>query len=143
MSLLHRANPADLLKKVPLFEGMSARDLKVVAAEMREDSFKAGKAIVTEGDPGGRFYLIVEGQAKVTQNGRSRGVLQPGDSFGELSLIDKGPRSATVTAQTDVVARSLTSISFLALLDEHSSMSRKVMVELAKLVRKTEKALNR
>ena len=125
----------DMLKRVPLFEGLSGKDLKAVFNETKEETFRAGTDIVTQGGVSGRMYLIIEGEAKVTVNGRTRRTLRAGDFFGELSLIDKGPRSATVTATSNVVARSLTSFSFLALVDEHASISRKVMQQLCRQIR--------
>ena len=133
-------NDASLLKNVPLFEGLSGKDLKAIFNETREETFKAGTAIVTEGGVSGRFYLIIEGEAKVSAGGRTRRTLRAGEYFGELSLIDKGPRSATVTATSNVVARSLTSFSFLALVDEHASISRKVMQQLCRQIRANDKS---
>src|SRR5687768_15572757 len=125
------------LSKVPLFEGLSKRDLKRIADEMREESFPQGKEIVREGQMGGRMYVILSGRCSVNVNGRKRGSLAAGDHFGVISMLDKGLRSATVVADGLVDAISLSSWNFLALMEEFPTISRKVMAELARLVRES------
>lgn len=123
------------LSKIPLFEGLSKRDLKRVASEMREETFKAGREIVKEGQMGGRMYVILAGICSVNVNGRKRGSLSSGDHFGVISMLDKGTRSATITAEGLVDTVSLSSWNFLATMEEHPLIARKVMAELARLVR--------
>lgn len=123
------------LQRIPLLSGLSKADLKRVLAETHLERFRKDAVVVSEGDPGGRMFVIVEGLAKVTVNGRKRKTLGPGDHFGEISLLDKGHRSATVTAETEVAALSLTSWNFLALLKEHWSMSAAVLKGMAAMIR--------
>lgn len=123
------------LQRIPLLAGLSKADIKRVLAETQLERFPKGQVIVSEGDPGGRMFVIVEGLAKVTVGGRKRKTLGPGDHFGEISLLDKGRRSATVSAETEVTALSLTSWNFLALLKEHWSMSAAVLKGMASMIR--------
>lgn len=124
-----------VLSKIPLFEGLSKRDLKRIASEMREETFNKGKEIVKEGQMGGRMYVILAGICSVVVGGRKRGSLSNGDHFGVISMLDKGARSATIVSEGLVDAVSLSSWNFLALMEEHPVIARKVMAELARLVR--------
>jgi CRP/FNR family cyclic AMP-dependent transcriptional regulator len=130
-----------LLSKVPLFEGLSKKELRSVAKELQEETFNSGQDIVTAGKPGGRFYLIVDGQAKVIKGDRARSTLGPGDYFGEISIIDKGPRSATVRADSYVRALSIASWNFLSVLEENFSIARKIMETLCARVRESDRSL--
>lgn len=130
-----------VLQKVPLFEGLSRNHLKSILRETQLETIPAGQVVVAEGMPGGRMFLILEGLAKVSVGGRKRATLGPGDFFGEMSLFDKGPRSATVTAETGIRALSLASWNFLALLQEHWPMNQKVLHVLASRVRELERSI--
>lgn len=93
------ARLADELKKVPLFSGLTQRQLKQLAKSFREREFKAGTEVVREGQMSGiGFFVIAEGDASVSVDGREVARLGPGDHFGELALISERVRSATVTA---------------------------------------------
>lgn len=132
------ANPEALLKTVPLFEGLSKKELRYLVKQARTEHIPSGKTVVKEGDPGGRFYIILEGLAKVTIRGRKRSTLARGDFFGEISLIDRGPRSATVLAETNMHTLSLSSWDFLALLEENWPMAKKVLEQLCQRARSVE-----
>lgn len=127
------------LKRVPLFSQCSDRELREIAKDMREELFSAGQDIVREGAAGGPFFVILEGRAKVIINGRTRRTFEPGAYFGELALIDKGPRSATIRADTQVKAMSITSWNFLNLLENNFKLAQKVMAGLAGRVRELDK----
>ena len=91
------------LKAVPLFQNCSARQLRRIANLGRESTFEAGRSLCEEGKFSKEFFVILEGHAEVRMGGRKRGTLGPGDYFGEIallrsSLIDRSPRTATVTA---------------------------------------------
>ena len=87
----------DVLAQVPLFAGVPPRFIKRLAGEMDEQRFMEGATIVRKGEPGETFYVLVEGEAKVTdENGKRLAQLIPGDFFGEISLMDGGPSTATV-----------------------------------------------
>jgi CRP-like cAMP-binding protein len=93
------ATLADELKNVPLFSGLSQRQLKHLARGFRERDVKSGAALIREGEKGGiSFFVIVDGTATASVNGREVKQLGPGDYFGELALISESVRSATVTA---------------------------------------------
>src|SRR2546426_7298361 len=130
-----RKRPLEMLASVALFEGLSRRELADIEAMAREVEFPAGEKIVTENEEGIGFHLILSGRAKVTVGNRTRGTLGPGKFFGELSLIDRGPRTTTVTAETAVKTLSLVSWDFLPLLDRNPSIARKIMVELCRRLR--------
>ena len=130
-----RKSQRDMLAGVSLFEGLSRRELKDIEEMGREVEFAPGQTIVTEEETGLGFHLILQGKARVTVRGRSRGTLGPGKFFGELSLIDRGPRTATVTAETPVKTLAIASWDFVRMLDKSPSVARKVMVELCRRLR--------
>ena len=131
----------DLLAGVDLFQGLSKKELRAIADMAKEMHFSPGQRVVTEGEEGGRFHLILDGKAKVTLGGRTRNVLGPGDYFGEISLIDGGPRSATVTAETPLRTMALAEWNFRPLLKEVPTIAPKVLVEMCRRLRSNEKQL--
>lgn len=92
----------EVLAKVPLFSMLSTRELEKLARECHDRTFPAGTILTEEDEFGTIFTVIAEGQATVTVRGKTARVLKAGDFFGEMALIDRSPRSATVTADTDV-----------------------------------------
>ena len=126
---------ADALRGVPLFACLDDKERRRVADLGRETRFAPGEDIVTEGHSAGPFFLLTEGDALVMVGGKERGKLGPGDFFGEMSLLDGRPRSATVRAIGDVRALSIGSWDFLALLERNWSMTHKLLNELAQRVR--------
>lgn len=98
----------DILSKVPIFSMLSNRDLEKLARETHERTFQSGTVLTEQEEFGTIFTVIVEGQATVTVHGKTARVLKPGDFFGEMALIDRSPRSATVTADTEVRCLMLT-----------------------------------
>lgn len=117
-----------LLGSVGLFEGLSQKELTQVHRQAREGEFTAGDVIVTEGETGVGFHLILSGRAKVLAGKKTIATLGPGDFFGELSLIDRGPRTATVIANTALKTLSLVSWEFIPMLDRNPSIARKLLV---------------
>ena len=117
-----------LLGSVGLFEGLSQKELTQVHRQAREGEFSPEEVIVTEGESGVGFHLILSGRAKVLAGKRTIATLGPGDFFGELSLIDRGPRTATVIASTNLRTLSLVSWEFLPMLDRNPSIARKLLV---------------
>src|SRR5262245_49625684 len=101
----------EALSKTDLFGSLSKRSLNKIAASARVLHHPAGSEIAEEGEKGVGFHLITSGTASVTVHGTSRPELGPGDYFGEISLIDGKPRSATVTATSDLETISLVSWS--------------------------------
>jgi CRP/FNR family transcriptional regulator, cyclic AMP receptor protein len=125
------------LKTVPLFSGCSTRELASLSQFLRVVDFPAGRAIVKQGATGTGLHVLLEGQTKVVVGGRTRRRLGPGDFFGEISLLDRGPRMATVIAETPVRTLSLSSWNFRAALKELPSMAIKMLEELAHRIRTT------
>ncbi|HET9520473.1 MAG TPA: cyclic nucleotide-binding domain-containing protein [Candidatus Limnocylindrales bacterium] len=108
----------DVLRQVPLFRGMSDRTIASVGGIAHPGSFAAGEVIVREGDVGDSFIVITAGTAAVTQGGRPLRTLGDGDFLGEIALIDGGPRTATVTATTDIEALVIDRDGFGRLMSE-------------------------
>jgi len=129
------------LKAVPLFAMLPDKDLKAIHSGCREELYSDGQAIVNEGSPGGPFFLIVSGHAKVTVGGRKKGQLGPGDYFGEIALIDKSTRMASVIADGPVSALAISSWDFLAICEQDFRVALKVMTGLAARVRAADKQL--
>jgi CRP/FNR family transcriptional regulator, cyclic AMP receptor protein len=123
------------LRTVPLFSDCSARELGSLGRFLRQVDFPAGREIVKEGQTGTGLHVIVEGEAKVVAGGRTRRRLGPGAFFGEISLLDRGPRTATVVAETPVRTLALSAWNFRAALKEHPSMAVKMLEEMASRVR--------
>ena len=90
--------PIEALEAVPLFAGLNPDELQQIALLFKERHFSAGETVVKEGSDGAAFFLIIEGEAAVSVNGRERTGLSAGDHFGEIALIDEGVRAATITA---------------------------------------------
>jgi CRP/FNR family cyclic AMP-dependent transcriptional regulator len=129
------AVPTELLRSVPLFDGFSDRDLKRLAQSFKERTFSAGDTIATEGKGGVGFFVIGDGEVAYSVNGEETGRGGPGEYFGEIALIDDGPRSATVVAATEVTAYGLTSWEFRPLVEENASMAWELLQVLAKRLR--------
>ena len=133
--------PAESLRKVPLFEGLDRREADQVARLLKERRFSAGETVVREHSGGSAFYLIVEGEATVSVAGKERGTLEPGDYFGEISLIDEGERSATITAKTDLVCQGLTYWDFRPLVQANAMIGWKLLQSLVRNLRQNAQEL--
>lgn len=118
------------LQGVPLFEGLGKKELEAILSVSKQVHHEAGHHIVREGASGAGFHLILDGKASVTSGDRALASLGPGEYFGEVSLIDGGPRSATVTAETGVTTLSLASWEFMPMLGKHPSIATKLLVAL-------------
>lgn len=135
------------LQNVPLFHGLSSRHLEQLAKRMVERTYAAGQTIVTQGQGGEGFFIIVSGKAEVSRE-RSDGTkievnaFGPNDFFGELALLDDGLRTASVTASAATHCLVLTRWDFLAALrDSEVEMSITILQELAKRFRRALDAL--
>lgn len=129
------------LASVPLFAALSKKELTKVARLTTELHLKAGTEVVREGEPGREAFIIVSGTAAVKRNGRRIATLGPGDAFGELALLDHGPRTATVVADTDLEVLVLNAGEFAGLLDEVPAVARKLLRTLATRVRELDRKL--
>ena len=128
----------DTIARVPLFAGLEKRDLERIASSFKERRFGAGSTVASEGQSGAGFFIITQGSASVSVEGEPRGALGPGDYFGEIALIDEGPRSATITAETDMTTYGLTPWEFRPIVESDSSVAWKLLQALAAKVRAAE-----
>jgi CRP-like cAMP-binding protein len=129
--LRHKDQYLEHLAQVPMFRACSQRDLVVIGRQGEDVTFHAGRVVVKEGDPADQFYVIVSGKAEVTRRGKSVATLGPGDYFGELGLLAKVPRDATVTAKTDLECVSISRREFGALLEDVPTLTRKLLHGMA------------
>jgi CRP-like cAMP-binding protein len=131
---------AELLRAVPLFSGLSRRHTKKLAERADEVEFRKGEVVVEAGARGGSFFVIVEGEARVTKSGRTVARLGPGDFFGELALLDGGPRSATVTAATPLLTIRIFKRAFDRLVAQEPGVAAKMLAVLAGRLRGLERS---
>ncbi len=122
----------DLLRRVPIFEGLDNRDLERIAGSLKQRTFRAGDVVTTEGQGGVGFFVIEDGEAKVTIHGSERRRLGPGDYFGEVALLNDSPRTATITAETELRCFGMTSWDFKPLVESHGSIAWKMLQAMAK-----------
>jgi CRP/FNR family transcriptional regulator len=120
-----------MLKRVPLFSTLDNKELDQIARSMRERLFKAGDTITQEGAGGAGFFVVGEGEADVVVSGETRGSIGPGDYFGEIALINESPRTATLTAKTDMVCYGMTPWDFRPLVESNSTIAWKLLTAMA------------
>jgi CRP/FNR family transcriptional regulator, cyclic AMP receptor protein len=128
-----------LLADVPLFTACSSRELSRISSLVDEVDAPAGKVLTRQGEPGRECFIVAEGRAKAAIRGWRTVSLGPGSVIGEMSLLDGGPRSATVTAETDMRLLVLGSRDFSALIDEVPNVARKVLRGMAERLRAAER----
>jgi CRP-like cAMP-binding protein len=141
MLLRRRSDKADVLKKVPLLSGFSQRDLDLIARVADEVKVDAGRVLTRQDGLGLEFLLILDGGARVERDGNVIARLGPGDFFGEMSLIDGKPRSATVIADSPAVLLVVEARSFRKLLDAVPGLQRKVLITLCGRLRAADASL--
>ena len=129
--MLRRNEKVELIKRVPLFSNCSKRELDQIAHIADEIDLREGKEMTREGSRGREFFVLLEGNADVTKNGRRVNQLTAGDFFGEIALVSDSPRTATVTATSPVRALVVTDRAFRRLLDGSPEIQRKVLMALA------------
>jgi CRP-like cAMP-binding protein len=130
MQLGHNSK-IDLIKRVPLFGSASKQELEEIASIADEIDLPAGRALITEGDTGREFFVLVEGTAEVERGGKTVAALGPGDFFGEIALIAKTPRNATITTTSPARALVITDRAFRQLLDHSPQIAVGVLTALA------------
>jgi pyruvate,water dikinase len=128
-------DPVRALQRVDLFAGMDRRQSEQIGRLLKERRFTKGETVIKEGTGGAAFFIITSGEAKVTSKGVDLATLGPGAYFGEVALIDGGPRSATVTAATDLVCYGLTFWEFRPLVERNGTIGWKLLQALAKQLR--------
>ncbi|MCU1427975.1 MAG: cyclic nucleotide-binding protein [Actinomycetia bacterium] len=123
------------LAEVPLFSHSSRRDLQEIARNTEVIDFPEGARIVSQGDAGNAFYVLLDGNATVRRNGRKVGELGPGDHFGELAVLDPAPRNADVVAATPVSVARLLVGPFRKMLRDVPTMNERLLAGLARRLR--------
>jgi CRP/FNR family transcriptional regulator, cyclic AMP receptor protein len=126
---------AELIRSVPLFSELDDKTVKQLAGEFVERHFDEGTAIATEGVEGLNFFVVASGEAAVTVQGDTVATLGPGSSFGEVALVDRAARTATVTATTPMVAYALPIWSFRPFVEERPELAWKLLEVLADRLR--------
>jgi CRP/FNR family cyclic AMP-dependent transcriptional regulator len=129
----------DLLRRVPLFSDLDDDELEQIAPSFKERTFDAGAVIAEEGKGGVGFFVIEDGTAKITVRGEERATVGPGGYFGEIALIDDGPRTATVTAEGELRCYGLTSWEFRPLVEANSTIAWKLLQAMAKMFRASQR----
>jgi CRP-like cAMP-binding protein len=130
---------AELLGNVRLFSSCTNRELGRIASLVDEVDAPKGKVLVRQGEPGRECFVIRDGRAKASVRGKGSVKLGPGSFFGEMSLLDGGPRSATVTAETDMRLLVLGSREFSSLVNEVPNVAVRMMRGLAERLRSAER----
>ena len=130
--------PVELLKRVPLFAELGDKELERLARSFRDRTFSAGQEVVTEGRGGVGFFVIESGEAAVSVHGEERASIGPGDYFGEVALIDEGPRSASITATSDLKCWGLTPWDFRPLVETNAAIAWPLLQAVAKKLRAAE-----
>jgi CRP/FNR family cyclic AMP-dependent transcriptional regulator len=132
--VLHKDAKLELLKRVPLFALCSKRELEEICRLADEIDLPEGKVLVTEGDRGREFFVLVKGRAEVRRHGEVVNTLSDGDFFGEIALVSGRPRTATVTATSPLHALVVTEQAFDTLLRGSPEIQSKVLRALAERV---------
>jgi CRP-like cAMP-binding protein len=130
-----------VLGAVPLFEGLTKKQLRKVTDLADVGRFMAGARLVKQGDIGDSFYVVLTGQAKVLVSGRTVNRLLPGEHFGEISLLDGKPRTASVVAETEMTLVIITQKDFLGLLAKDSEITLSLLEGMARTVRRLDRSL--
>ena len=139
MAGLRKVDATAQLATVPLFEGLSKKALQQIASMSKERHFRPGDEVTVESTRGARFHLILEGTAAVKKRGREVAKLGPGDTVGEMALIDEGPRTATVVALEPLRTLTLASWNFRALLRAEPTIMEKLLVRLVGRLREADR----
>jgi CRP/FNR family cyclic AMP-dependent transcriptional regulator len=123
---------ANLLKRVPIFSDLDAKELERIANSMKQRTFKAGETVTSEGQTGVGFFVIEDGEATVTVGGDERRKLGAGDYFGEVALLNESARTATITAESDLRCYGMTAWEFRPLVETHGSIAWKLLQAMSK-----------
>lgn len=133
----------EFLARVPIFRECTPEEIAAISSVAQESGFHAGQIIVTQGTPGQAFYLILQGRVEILRDNRSLGAFGPGDFFGEMSLLDQAPRSATIRALEPTTCLMLSSWDFKGLLEKHPSIAIKLLEILSRRLRVADERIGR
>ena len=123
---------AKLLRRVPIFADLDDRELERIGSSMKQRTFKAGDVVTAEGQSGVGFFVIEDGEAKVTVGGEERRRLGAGDYFGEVALLNESARTATITAESDLSCYGMTAWEFRPLVETHGSIAWKLLQAMSR-----------
>jgi len=132
-----KTDPVESLRQVPLFAGLDKKELGMLSRLVKEQSYAPGDTIVKAGAGGHGLYIIREGNVSVIQEGKTVATMGPGQFFGEISVLDAGPRTADVRAESPTVCLTLISWEVKPLLMENASITYKMLLEMVKRLRNT------
>jgi CRP-like cAMP-binding protein len=132
-----RGAPVEVLQRVPLFADLNKSEAQQVARLFKERRFAEGETVVQEGSGGAAFYIIVSGEAVVSIGGKKRSILKANDYFGEIALIDEGPRMATITASTELDCYGVTFWDFRPLVEANGVIGWKLLQRMAQMLRES------
>ena len=127
--------PIDVLKRIPLFAELDDNELERVASVFKERHFSEGETVIQQGSGAAAFFVIDSGEATVLVDGKEQRVLQPGDHFGEMALIDAGARTATVLASSELSCSGVTFWDFRPLVEENGVIGWKLLQSLIEIYR--------
>jgi CRP/FNR family cyclic AMP-dependent transcriptional regulator len=130
----------ELLQGVPLFKELKPKELQQLSTSFKERVFEPGETVVAEGEAVNRFFVIESGEAVVDVAGDERGRFGPGDYFGDIAMIDMGPRTATITADGELRCYTLTFWDFRPLVESDARIAWPLLQAMAKRLRETEAA---
>jgi len=136
-----RTKHLENLAEIPLFSALNKRDLQRIAKASNEVTIEAGRVMVDQGDMGREAFVIIDGTATVSRNGRKVGTVGPGAAVGEMSLLDHGPRTARVVADTEVTALVLSAREFGGVIEEVPGLAHKLLGQLASRVRELDRQI--
>ena len=133
-----KTDPTESLRRVPIFSGLDKKELETLAKLVKEQQYAAGATIVKSGAGGHGLYIIKEGRVSVVRDGQSVATMGPGQFFGEISVLDGGPRTADVRAEADTVCLTLVSWEIKPVLMDNATISYKMLLETVKRLRSQE-----
>ncbi len=131
----------DFLARVPIFAGCTPEEISAIADVSQESFFQPGQVVVSQGTPGQAFYLVVEGRVEYARDGTVLGTFGPGEFFGEMSLLDEAPRSATVRAVEPTSCLMLSSWDFKSVLLQKPQIALKLLEVLSRRLRVADERL--
>ena len=135
-----KKTPLQYLAQVPLFSSCSSRDLGKIAKAADRINMVAGTTIITQGTAGKQAFVLLSGSATVKRNGKKIATVQAGAIVGELSLLDRGSRTATVVCDTDCELLVVDARHLFAVIDEVPAMAHKLLAALATRIRDLDRA---
>ena len=133
----------EFLSRVPIFESCLPEQIASILAVSQEHTYAPGQIIVTQGTPGQAFYLITAGRVAIERDGQGLGAFGPGDFFGEMSLLDSAPRSATIRAIDETHCLMLSSWDFKSLLERMPAIAIRLLEVLSRRLRVADERLAR